>query len=166
VCQTDFFDCSRYAFRLAGVLAGQHGARLIVLHVNQAAWPEVDYEEASAQLQPPEHDELLRVLQRFQVADPKVHVEHRVVVGDPAAEILRTTRDTACDLIIIGTHGRQGLGRLLLGSVAGEVMRKASCPVLTVKLPSPASQAHPENATEKAARSCRPVNHEGKGKAQ
>jgi nucleotide-binding universal stress UspA family protein len=53
--------------------------------------------------------------------------------GDPAAEILRIAQDTNSDLIVMGTHGRSGLGRLLMGSVAEQVVRKASCPVLTVK---------------------------------
>jgi hypothetical protein len=55
--------------------------------------------------------------------------------GDPAEEILRVAEETKCDLIMIGTHGRTGLGRLLMGSVAEQVVRKAHCPVLTVKAP-------------------------------
>jgi nucleotide-binding universal stress UspA family protein len=70
-------------------------------------------------------------------ADPAVHVEHRLKEGAPATEILRTARALECDLIVMGTHGRTGVGRLLMGSVAEEVLRKAPCPVLTVKTAIP-----------------------------
>jgi hypothetical protein len=94
----------------------------------------------------------LHVLHRFQVSDPTVHVEHRLADGNPSEEILRQARDTGCDLIVMGTHGRRGLGRLLLGSVAEEVMRKAPCPVLTVKLPPSSSAVAPRNTTQGAGK--------------
>jgi hypothetical protein len=62
-------------------------------------------------------------------------VEAQVSAGGPAAEILRLAREGPCDLIVMGTHGRSGLGRVLMGSVADEVVRKAPRPVLTVKMP-------------------------------
>ncbi len=55
--------------------------------------------------------------------------------GDPAEEILRLAAALRCDLVVMGTHGKTGLGRLLTGSVAEEVLRKAVCPVLVVKTP-------------------------------
>ena len=55
--------------------------------------------------------------------------------GDPAEEILRLTEAQRCDLVVMGTHGKTGLGRLLTGSVAEEVLRKAVCPVLVVRTP-------------------------------
>jgi nucleotide-binding universal stress UspA family protein len=65
-------------------------------------------------------------------------VEYRITQGDAAAEILRLAEETKCDLIAMGTHGRTGLERLVVGSVAETVMRKAHCPVLTVRSPSSA----------------------------
>jgi nucleotide-binding universal stress UspA family protein len=59
--------------------------------------------------------------------------------GDPAAEIIRAAQETGAELIVMGTHGRTGLQRLLMGSVAEQVLRKASCPVLTVKAPHASS---------------------------
>src|SRR5262249_7953655 len=59
------------------------------------------------------------------------------VEGDPGREILRAARETGADLIVMGTHGRTGLTRLLTGSVAEKVLRKAPCPVLTVKTAVP-----------------------------
>jgi len=58
-------------------------------------------------------------------------------VAEPPMEILGVAEETKCDLIVMGTHGRTGLGRLLMGSVAEQVVRKATCPVLTVKTPQP-----------------------------
>jgi nucleotide-binding universal stress UspA family protein len=55
--------------------------------------------------------------------------------GDPAAEIVAEAERERCDLIVMGTHGRTGIRRLLMGSVAEGVVRKATCPVLTYKVP-------------------------------
>ena len=57
-----------------------------------------------------------------------------VVAGDPAGEIVRYAADAGIDVIVMGTHGRTGVDRLLLGSVAEKVMRDAPCSVLVVKL--------------------------------
>jgi nucleotide-binding universal stress UspA family protein len=64
-----------------------------------------------------------------------VKPEHRAVEGDAVHEILTFAKENPCDLIVMGTHGRTGLGRFLMGSVAEGVVRKAPCPVLTVKTP-------------------------------
>jgi hypothetical protein len=63
----------------------------------------------------------------------------QVLEGDPVDVILRAAEETYSDVIVMGTHGRTGLGRLLLGSVAESVIRKAPCPVLSAK-PLPARQ--------------------------
>ena len=57
-----------------------------------------------------------------------------VLFGIPAEELLNFAKQEGHDLIVIGTHGRRGIARLVIGSVAEEVIRKASCPVLTVRL--------------------------------
>jgi nucleotide-binding universal stress UspA family protein len=59
--------------------------------------------------------------------------ELRVVDDDPRDAILKAAEDTHADLIVIGTHGRRGLSRMVLGSVAEDVMRRAQCPVLAVR---------------------------------
>jgi K+-sensing histidine kinase KdpD len=56
-----------------------------------------------------------------------------VVEGDPSAVILDVAREINADLIVLGTHGRKGISRLFVGSVAEQVVRKAECPVLTVR---------------------------------
>ena len=71
--------------------------------------------------------------------------------GDPAQEILRHAARHPIDLIVVGTHGRTGVSRVLLGSVAERVMRGARCPVLVVPAPvAPATSAEPAHAAEQA----------------
>jgi nucleotide-binding universal stress UspA family protein len=74
-------------------------------------------------------------LNRMAIPDQQIRAERRLEEGDPVTHILRVARETSCDLIVMGTHGRTGLGRLVMGSVAEQVVRKALCPVLTVKMP-------------------------------
>lgn len=134
---TDFSKPSDYAFRLAHSLARDHGSRLIVLHVVATLGPElVTFGEAATELEPESYrQKLWAELRQVQPKDPSVRVEHLLAEGDEAAEIVRVAQETACGLIVMATHGRTGLQRLLMGSVAEEVMRRAPCPVLTVKSP-------------------------------
>ena len=133
---TDFSKQSEFAFQLACSLARDYGADLYVLHVMPL--PVVAYIEgplpiASEALQ----EELRQKLDRLHAENGKVRVLHRLVEGEPVNEILNMALETSSDLIIIGTHGRTGVGRMLMGSVAEGVSRKAPCPVLTVKNPFP-----------------------------
>ena len=132
---TDFSPLSEHAFHLACSLARDHGGRLIVLHV--AVPPVVGY--GGAMTPPPEGDwkALDEQLRRIQANDANIPVEHILREGDPAAEILRVAEEHKCDLIVMGSHGRTGVARLLMGSVAEHVVRKAECPVLVVKTPLP-----------------------------
>jgi nucleotide-binding universal stress UspA family protein len=131
---TDFSENSHYAFRLACALARDYGARLIVLHV---AEPPVAVSGEGVLMLPPNFDlePLRKQLQQLESGNPEVQVEHRLVQGYAAEEIVRVAAETKCDLIIMGTHGRTGMGRLLMGSAAEQIMRRAPCPVLTVKMP-------------------------------
>jgi len=141
---TDFSPSSDYAQHLAWSFARDHGARLIVVHV--AAPPAVMYGEVVAPLaQAGYKDNAWKALRRLKWPDESVSVELRVETGDPAHEILRVARDIPCDLIVIGTHGRTGLRRLLLGSVAEQVVRKATCPVVTIKSLTQENQEYPES---------------------
>jgi nucleotide-binding universal stress UspA family protein len=131
---TDFSPQSEHAFHLACSVARDHGGRLILLHV--APSPEVIMGEFGMAPPATNDDEVLhRRLNQIQLAGPTIPVDRKVVHGDPADQILAVARASKCDLIVMGTHGRTGLGRLLMGSVAEQVMRKAPCPVLTVKSP-------------------------------
>jgi nucleotide-binding universal stress UspA family protein len=134
---TDFSRNSEAAFHMACALARDYGARLAVVHVKPL--PTVAYGEFGAL--PPEAtdhlEELKERLARVQPTDSSIRMDRFVVEGEIAWEILRMAGELKADLIVMGTHGRSGLGRLLMGSVAEMVVRKATCPVLTVKHPVP-----------------------------
>jgi nucleotide-binding universal stress UspA family protein len=127
---TDFSESAEAAFSVAGMLATAHKARLIVLHVYPlpiSRGEGIDY--------PSDQVELWRLLDRYHAPDPDIEVEGRLVQGSPPDEIVRQAEEEGCDLIVMGTQGRTGLARLLMGSVAEKVMRGAHCPVLTVRIP-------------------------------
>jgi len=147
---TDFSAHSEAAFGLACSLARDHGARLVILHVLQ---PPVTLVGGMAAL-PPMPDEYGREaawekLRSLQPGEGVGNFEHVLREGDIVTEILRVAEETSCDLIAMGTHGRTGLSRLLMGSVAESVLRKARCPVLHVKNP-PATTSRQERETETA----------------
>jgi len=146
---TDFSEQSEYALRLACALARDHGAHLIVLHV--APPPVIASAEGVFHSEPEYCLEPLRE-QLHQLQTPDVgRVDRRVEEGEPEDEILRVAQESNADLIVMGTHGRTGLDRLLLGSVAEQVVRQASCPVMTVKTPIPAAAASPVQAVAEPA---------------
>jgi nucleotide-binding universal stress UspA family protein len=136
---TDFSPGSAAAFEYACQLARDYDARLIVLHVLGPIIPV----GADGVIVSPNMDEL-RVIARKQldgVRPPNsgVRVEPAVREGPASQVILEATAEFRADLIVMGTHGRTGFRRLVLGSVTEEVLRKAPCPVLTVKAPAPAA---------------------------
>jgi universal stress protein A len=135
---TDFSDCSQGALRVACSLARDHGARLIVLHVTSL--PDLGYKGFGLPGSPLQAEEYLtkvrQDLERVQPPEPQVPFERRLEEGDPVTEILRVAAETDASLIVMGTHGQTGLRHVLLGSVAEQVVRRAPCPVLTLKTPA------------------------------
>lgn len=132
---TDFSEHADYAFQLACALARAQDARLLLLHVGR---PPVIAPVGGVIPPEPERyqEELAESLHQLQAKAADVAVECRLgLAADPSAEILRVAQENDCDLIVMGTHGRTGLARLLMGSVAEQVVRRASCPVMTVKTP-------------------------------
>src|SRR5262249_39540659 len=146
----DFSACSEDPFQLARALSRDYRARLLVLHVATPP-PFVTHGELQKILQRPDgyRGELARRLCQVYGTDSPADTEYRVEDGDPAAEILRVAREVRCDVIVMGTHGRTGWGRFLMGSVAERVVREAVCPVITVKVP----QAYAELGGESNRRS-------------
>ena len=133
---TDFSHCSSFAFQVAGTLAREQGTLLVVLHVQQPFLRLAAYAEGLARMQPHEYTEWLwKLLRRFEVPEAKGGVEYRLEEGEPSREILRVAAEIDCGLIVMGSHGRTDLERLILGSVAEQVLRRARCPVLTLKTP-------------------------------
>ena len=146
---TDLSEHSRYAFEVARSLAGGSAARLVLLHVSPNV--AVPAREALREPEPGKeyYDRLRGELRRLQEAAAAVPSECRVAEGHPATEILRTAREVGADLIVMGTHGRTGLRRLLMGSVAEQVVRQAPCPVLTVSIsPHPTETGAPNGAPD------------------
>jgi nucleotide-binding universal stress UspA family protein len=134
---TDFSDSAKAALPIACALARNYEARLILLHVRPAP-ASVAGEFGGIVPGPGEPDESVKSrLTQMLPADFTGRVECRVGDGDAAEEIVAVADRTGCDLIVLGTHGRTGLARLLVGSVAEAVLRTATCPVLTVKPPTP-----------------------------
>jgi nucleotide-binding universal stress UspA family protein len=150
---TDFSEQADNAFPLACALARDHCACLIVLHVYP---PPLGHGEVVARRQTNGfHKQMWNALHRYRPAGPDTCMEHRLAEGDEAAEILRNAEECCCELIVMGTHGRTGLRRLLMGSVAELVMRKARCPVLTVKTPLPQGVVTGDTRPHEGVESCK-----------
>jgi universal stress protein A len=135
----DFSPHAEQALKYAAALAEKFGAELYLVHVFQdlaiyqtevvsgapPILPPVDQLTASAR------GELDRLVRDKKLRPP---VRTDVVEGSPVEEIVDYAREKDIDLIVLGTHGRGWLAHALLGSVAEKVVRKAPCPVLTVRL--------------------------------
>jgi universal stress protein A len=130
----DFSQSSTFAFGVAAALARDYGARIVVVHV---AEPALAVALDGVMVSPPDIDwEALRQrLCYLCPSDAQVQVEHIVAEGSPPTDIVRLAQDYNADIIVMGTHGRTGLSRLVMGSVAEQVVRRAPCPVVTVKKP-------------------------------
>jgi nucleotide-binding universal stress UspA family protein len=137
---TDFSECAESALPYAVQMARPAGARLICLHVVEPLMPPVGYApvaeplpavDISEQLQASAERELPKLAAREECAG--LEVEELIGHGEAAAEIVRVARERDVDLIVISSHGRTGLGRMLFGSTAESVVRHAHCPVLVVK---------------------------------
>ena len=133
---TDFSAGARPAFEVACALASEGGGRLVVLHVERPPLARLGGTAGVPPL-PSEYDRerLWEELKAIQPARVGIAVEHRLEYGDPPAVILKAAQEIGADLIVMGTHGRTSLRRLLMGSVAEQVVHKAPCPVLTVRTP-------------------------------
>jgi len=132
VFPTDFSTASDAALVHAAALARQSGARLLIVHVEE---PPVAYGggELYYGLPEPDSERILKMLEDVKPCDPSVPYAHRLMMGDPAGEIVRIAADEQAEMIVLGTHGRTGMTRLLMGSVAEAIVRRAPCPVLVYR---------------------------------
>jgi nucleotide-binding universal stress UspA family protein len=130
---TDFSASSQQAYRFACALARDFGARLVVIHV--LGRPSGPPDLAGVLPHPDFRRQREERLRWLEPPCPGAVLERRLEEGDPAREIVDAARETRADVIVMGSRGRSGLGRLLLGSVAEQVLRQAPCPVLTLGLP-------------------------------
>ncbi len=143
---TDFSAASEPALKVARSLARDHGARLIILHIvpldmNVDGNLSLGWESSEDQAA------LDGIRKRLDGSDLKYPIETRLVRGFEAEEIINEARDFAADLIVMGTHGRAGLSRFLMGNTAQSVLPKAECPVLVVKSSPSMLAATPEPET-------------------
>lgn len=136
---TDFSRASGAAFLKAVALAKESRAELLLVHVLLPPTPFIGdgyvspktYEELEAAARRSAQRELAKVAARAQKAKARVKVV--LVEGVPYDRIARVARSKRADLIVMGTHGRSGLSKFFLGSVAERVIALAPCPVLTVR---------------------------------
>jgi nucleotide-binding universal stress UspA family protein len=129
---TDFSPGSQTTLAVASSLAKSTGAELLIVHCTV---PPAVYGGAEMVTHLGEMDEKLsrERLAAITPHDPAVRVRRELLHGDPAKEVVDLARREKADLIVVGSHGRTGLERLLMGSVAESIVRRASCPVLTIK---------------------------------
>ncbi|HEU5060048.1 MAG TPA: universal stress protein [Kofleriaceae bacterium] len=137
---TDFSPHSAEATAWAAELAGRFGASITLVHVFQPVsmiLPEgfvLKSADEIASLMSSLDAALVQARNQLASLAPRVSIDSVLLEGAPFAEIVRHARENGFDLIVLGTHGRSGLRHALLGSVAEKVVRKAPCPVLTVRL--------------------------------
>jgi nucleotide-binding universal stress UspA family protein len=129
---TDFSTASDAALVHAESLARQMNARLLIVHVEE---PPLAYGggELYYGLPEPSSERILKMLEDVKPSDPAVPYTHRLTMGDPAGEVVRMAADENAEMIILGTHGRTGMMRFLMGSVAEAIVRQAPCPVLVYR---------------------------------
>jgi nucleotide-binding universal stress UspA family protein len=135
LCPIDFGDASMKAFALAKELAGRLEADVVLLHV--FVEPVVAYPGMTPILVPGMSDEVATAARRAldELARQSPGVRATLRTGEPGAEILAAIEALRPRMVVMGTHGREGLSRLFLGSVAERIVRSSTAPVLTVRLP-------------------------------
>jgi nucleotide-binding universal stress UspA family protein len=138
LCPIDFSDHSRRALDHAVAIARWYESAITVLHV-YAPVPVAAFGPNHVEIPPMiltsvDRDQLLSDVKRFADAEaaPGVTIEAAVREGAPARTIVDEADSMQADLLVMGTHGRSGFERLMLGSVTEKVLRKATCPVMTV----------------------------------
>ena len=151
LCPVDFSDFSRHALAQAVVIARWYDATLTVFHAYAAGPPPVllssygmvPLEPVHAPPSPETHATVVAELQRFTdgIGASDVQMRFEARPGAVVRAILDEAKSLSADLIVLGTHGRGGVDRLVLGSVAEKILRKAPCPVLTVPPPVSAPTA-------------------------
>jgi nucleotide-binding universal stress UspA family protein len=150
-CAVDLSECTPLLVRHAGELAAWLGADLVLLHV-LAPVPPTALDMVTAE----DGRELDTVVQhelRVWADEARTAVTGAVttvvVHGSPAGEVLRFAEASGVDAIVVGTHGRRGIERLVLGSVAEQVVRRSRCPVVVIRTsPGPAESARTLGAAD------------------
>ena len=138
---TDFSEPSRHALDYAIGFAEKFGGKIYVLHVIEEVASAMYFDMLKtpplAQLMQDIERQAEKAMANLIPADikGKIETEYLIRRGVPFLEIVRCADELNADLIVCGTHGRTGLKHALFGSVAEKIVRKASCPVLSVRHP-------------------------------
>jgi nucleotide-binding universal stress UspA family protein len=149
---TDFSDTSADVVEVAQSLARDHAARLVLMTSPPSLPPMSEANIPLSEMSEMTEDSRSK-LNALAKTIPQIPVETRVVIGFPGPSIVAAAADCQADLIVMGTHGRSGLGRMLMGSVAEHVLRHAPCPVLTIK---PATTGHLSQVEETSLTKSKP----------
>lgn len=131
---TDFSASAEHALHVAHSLARDHGAKLVLITSPlppPTPLPNIVYDPGVESVGNTAH--VKQELARLAATITDLPVETQVIGGPPGPGIVQSAQGWNADLIVMGTHGRTGLARLLMGSVAEHVVRHATCPVLTIK---------------------------------
>ncbi len=134
LCPIDFSDANRHVNEFASLLAKSNDAEIIYYFAYQPAVPYASH--AYMDLEKEARD-AKRKLEEIKPTVEGVRASWVVQVGPPVSEVVEYANENDIDLIVMGTHGRTGFKRAVLGSVAESVIRKANCPVLALKEPVP-----------------------------
>ena len=129
VCPVDFSPASEAALILASKIASSERGSIFIVHV---AEPESLVHPGMFGYHPPATHAVRKKLKAL-VPPDSVHYEHHFMIGDPAEHIVDFANEVDADLIVMGTHGRNVMERILMGSVAQKVLRNAMVPVLTLR---------------------------------
>lgn len=137
---TDFSECSTQALVYAVDIAKHYGSKVYILHVVYDISKAVDQYVSPLAIEEMYKDIIQRAkeeIEKFSYDEltSLTDIERIVIAGIPHEEIIHVVNKHNIDLIVMGTHGRKGIDRILFGSTAANVVRFAPCPVLTVRVP-------------------------------
>ena len=135
---TDFSATTKHTAAFAADLALKYGAKVYILHVIYDIARDSGWYGAPLQLDTVYEDIKINAMEEIQRVSKEafgdgIEVEKVVQVGIPYSDILKFSDDNSVDLIVIGSHGKKGLDRVLFGSTVQKVLRRSKCPVLTVR---------------------------------
>lgn len=139
---TDFSETSKYAMKYAIGFAKEFDAQLEIVHVlfdeSQIVafyLPQVTFQNLDKELEDSAKKQLQDFIDEYpELNEVKFHT--KLLKGTPSVEIINEAKEIKADMIVIGTHGRTGLEHVIFGSTAEKVVRKACCPVFSVRLKS------------------------------
>jgi len=129
---TDFSPASQSALRYAVSIAGKYGSHIFVMHIIPRVADSGTSASAPHEMGAEGHTEAIEAMVELEAQLQGVPHEFIIRKGDIWKQTAQIIEEKAISLLVMGTHGRSGASKVIMGSVAEEIFRKASCPVLTV----------------------------------